>query len=458
MTPSNLLSHYQISHFSFGDERLNKRSQSCLEQIFDRGSSLSFPNIFPEYKELKGFYRLMNHKKVSPEEIHKGANDGLCRYLLSEHYDGEDTMLFNYSDTTFGKYKNRQLDLGYIELQTDNGIVIHTGILTNSAYIPLGISHQEFIFRDRSEYGKSKDRTKRSFEEKESYKWAKAIDWSKDFMQKTGTAVVNVMDREGDIGALFNYASEQDQLILVRSSSNRIVIGETELLKEFIRKEELAFTTVRELIDQKGKKHEVTCEIRYERVFLKGITQQISVVHLKAVNPPENMEETEWTMLSNADWEILPPLKVIDAYTKRWRSTEDFHKCLKTGCKMHERQFRSKESLINSIALLSLVAIRLLRMRHMSEETPDASVELVLQTEEIKIVDLLADQYLQKADLKHCKEKTVLWWVLLLGRMGGHQGYKNKGLPGWQTLYKGWTFFQTISKGVNLSKNISNSS
>lgn len=458
MTPFNLLSTYEISHFSFGDKRLNKRGQACLEKIFDRGSSLSFPNIFPEYKELKGFYRLMNHKKVSPIEIHKGANEGLSRYFLSENYENEDRLLFNYSDTTFGSYKNRQLDLGYIELPTDNGMVIHTGILTNNDYIPLGISHQEFIFRDRADYGKSKERQKRSFEEKESFKWTKAIDWSKDFTQKTGIPVVNVMDREADIAALFNYAYQHNQLMLIRSKSNRIVIEESELLWEYLKQEPIAFLTTRELIDQKGKKHKVTCQVKYTNLKVKEVQQSLSALHLKAINPPEHMEETEWTMLANTDWEVLPPLKLIDAYTKRWRSTEDFHKCLKTGCKMEERQFRNKESLTNTVALLSLVAIRLLRMRHMSEEAPDAPVSSLLEPEELQVANLLGSQYLQATDLKHCRKHTVLWWVLLLGRMGGHQGYKTKGLPGWQTLYKGWTFFQTICKGVNLSKNISNSS
>lgn len=463
MTPYNMLSDYQNKHFSLGDTRLNTRIEESLEKIFNRGSSLSFPNIFPECKELKGFYRLMNNAKVTAEKIQQGANDGLRAYYESEDCTDKDTLVFNYSDTTYGSYKNRQLDLGYIEIPTDNGFVLHTGILTNTSYVPIAISHQEFIFRARNDYGKRKDRQKKTFEEKESFKWTKAIDWSKEFTLSTGITVVNVMDREADIGGLFNYAFEQEEFLLVRSSSDRVIQkkaksekGEKKKLRGYLKQQPVNFTTIRELIDSKGKKHQVTCEVRHQKVNLKGINKPLLAIHLLALNPPEGLEETEWILFSNT--EDIEVLTLIDAYTKRWRTNEDYHKCLKTGCKIQERQFRNQASLINTIALLSLVSIRLLRMRHMGEQQPNVSVNSVLDSQEIKVAQSLAKQYLQPMDLKHCKTNTVLWWVLLLGRMGGHQGYKRKGLPGWQTLYKGWTFFQTICKGVNLSKNILNSS
>lgn len=36
---------------------------------------------------------------------------------------------------------------------------------------------------------------------------------------------------------------------------------------------------------------------------------------------------------------------------------------------------------------------------------------------------------------------------IITGRMGGHQGFKPKGLTGWQTLWKGYSFFQTLMIG-----------
>jgi len=42
-----------------------------------------------------------------------------------------------------------------------------------------------------------------------------------------------------------------------------------------------------------------------------------------------------------------------------------------------------------------------------------------------------------------------------LDEWGGHQGLKNKGLPGWQTLWKGYSFFQSQVIGFKYANNSS---
>ena len=81
--------------------------------------------------------------------------------------------------------------------------------------------------------------------------------------------------------------------------------------------------------------------------------------------------------------------------------------------------------------------------------------EIITDTETRNIVNTLAVKYLKPIDYSICKENTVLWQVLLLGRMGGHQGYKQKGLAGWQTIWKGHAYFQQVIEVNNLLKNTS---
>ena len=48
---------------------------------------------------------------------------------------------------------------------------------------------------------------------------------------------------------------------------------------------------------------------------------------------------------------------------------------------------------------------------------------------------------------RHGEERpdwTVLEFLMALARLGGHQNRKGDGLPGWQTLWKGWSEFRTI--------------
>jgi hypothetical protein len=39
--------------------------------------------------------------------------------------------------------------------------------------------------------------------------------------------------------------------------------------------------------------------------------------------------------------------------------------------------------------------------------------------------------------------------------MGGHQGVKQKGLPGWKTIWKGYDFYKQILIGYKINKNTS---
>jgi hypothetical protein len=112
--------------------------------------------------------------------------------------------------------------------------------------------------------------------------------------------------------------------------------------------------------------------------------------------------------------------KIVDSYTKRW-TIEDFHKCYKTGCSIEKRQFDSKDPLCTVIGFLALLAIQLLRSRYYARQNPEASFEIVVtQKEAQELARKSAKKYLKSIDLKIAREGTMLWWVLLLGRMEGH--------------------------------------
>lgn len=398
----------------------------------------------------------MNNEKVTPLRFNDAYLNGLVDYLcVPAHREGID-YLFNYQDTTYGKYNNRKVALGYIETEDNNGLALHSGILTGPDYIPLGIAHQLQIIRDRAEFGKKAERYSKSFEEKESYKWAEGLHWSCRFNRFVDIPVVQVADRESDIAGFFNLAFELGQLFLVRSMHGRSLEDSGQKLSAFLQELEVAFSTERNLLDAKGKSHRVSCTVKYARAHFKDIVQPMWVAHLEVAAPPQGMEQARWTLLTNLPLEQGKPIAIraIDAYTKRWRTTEDFHKCLKSGCGIEQRQFTNTGALLNVISLMSMAAVRLLRARHMAEAAPQAPVSTVLDETEEKVAVALANRFLKPIDLGYCQPRTVLWWALLLGRMGGHLGYSQKGLPGWITLAKGWEYFQNVLDGISLSKNI----
>ena len=470
------LINHQLKFYNLGDDRLNERCKKIHYKISENGASNSFPDIVKDHCQLKALYNFMNNKKVTPEKIQSGTTKGLIDYFanednLSYHFIDDDlpNYLYNVQDTTYGKYHGRKsLELGYIETLHDNGIVIHNDVLMDSHHIPLGLSCQQFIIRDKSEFGKSKYRKSLPFEQKESHKWTKGIDWAANFTKQLkeqsksskSIEIVQIADREADIADWYNYAFEKNALFIVRLNHNRLLKDKTNKVKDYIRRQSPQFQVVRPIVDKNGNVHEINCAVCFSKVSLNDLKQPVWVIHLRALETVVNLEETEWFLLTNLPLELpnviinKMPMLVIDSYTKRWRTVEDFHKCLKTGCAIEKRQFESPHALKNMIAIMSIHAIRLLRMRHLADTQQSQPVQHILTEQETEVAKVLANKYLKPSDLQDAQTESILWFVLLLGRIGGHQGFRRNGLPSWQTLFKGYLYFQNILEGIIISKNL----
>ncbi len=462
MIPFDKLTSRQIQFFDLGDKRLNARAKKSLKILMNNDPMQGFPCIFNDQYDLKGFYRLMNNKKVTPEKIAAGYQQGLFDLLSESAPKSSDPtkVYYQYQDTTYGSYLHRKetLDLGYVENLTDNGVVIHTGILTDQSFTPLGISYQKQILRDRSEYQKAHARKKRPFEQKESYKWVEAMQWCIPLQQEYNVRIVHIADREGDMTNLFNYAFDHDLHFIVRSRHDRIIKPDEsndqhkfwDYLKSQIPKAQI----VRKLIDSSGKAYTAKCAIFWETIQPKSAEKPIQVVYLRQLEKPDNGTPAQWAFYTNLPIdELEQAVEILDIYTHRWRTCEDFHKCLKSGCQIEKRQFESAHAMTNCITMLSLTAIHILRMRHLAT-LEDQSVKQVLDELQCQLAYHLATKYLKPIDLTICQPGTVLWLTLLIGRMGGHQGFKQKGLPGWKTLWLGWSDFKKLMDGIILSKNI----
>ncbi len=129
-------------------------------------------------------------------------------------------------------------------------------------------------------------------------------------------------------------------------------------------------------------------------------------------------------------------------YEHRW-VVEDSHPCLKTGCRIEERQVRSVERLIRLLGLLSPLAVRLLHLRDLARQEPERPAHEVLAADLLAVV---AAQTGQDAVLM----TTHTFWKAV-AHMGGYLGRHGDGPPGWKTLWKGWLRVQTLLEGVHLA-------
>jgi len=457
----NFVIEEQVKGLSFVDDRLRQRYELCLTGMQQKDCSQSFPNLIKDTYALKGFYRFINNTRVTQSTFLEGYSRGLTSY--SKKIMDQECEWFLIHDTMYVEYNNRELDLGYTQDKDSNGLLLHHGLLLDDQHIPLGLLHQQVIQRNREEFGKREMCKKKTIEDKESHKWIEGIKEGKAFSDKTGRKLIHLLDREADIGEVMNLFLDDQPMsgFIIRARHDRSTLSNTERGKAgdvslFRLFRQIAASSnktkiKRELRSKEGKPYEADCWLRYAEYKFRGIEKEITCVHLEEVAPKEESKMTGWYLLTNLPVNTFEQAQqVVERYTKRW-NIEDFHKCYKTGCSIEKRQFDSKDPLCTVIGFLGLLAIQLLRSRYFAKVDPEASFErVVTQKEAQELARKSARKYLKPIDLTIAHEGTMLWWVLLLGRMGGHQGYKSKGLPGWQTLWKGLNYFNSLLEGYLL--------
>lgn len=459
---NNLVIEEQIKGVCFVDDRLRQRYELCMSGIQEKDCSQSFPNLIKDTYALKGFYRFINNGRVTQSTFIEGYRSGLASY--SKTMVDQESAWFLIHDTMYVEYNNRELDLGYTQDKDSNGLLLHHGLLLDNQHAPLGLLHQEVIQRNREDFGKREMCTKKVIEDKESYKWISGINAGKVYSEQTGRNLVHLLDREGDIGDVINLFLKDQPVpssFIIRARHDRSTLTHTQREKEEdvslfrlfkqIGESSNKIKIKRELRSIEGKSYEGECWLRFADYKFRGIEKAITCVHLEEIASTEKSKLAGWYLLTNLPVQTFEQAEqVVDSYTKRW-TIEDFHKCYKTGCSIEKRQFDSKDPLCTVIGFLGLLAVQLLRSRYYAKLSPEASFETVVtQKEAQELAKKLAKKYLKPIDLTITQEGTMLWWVLLLGRMGGHQGYKSKGLPGWQTLWKGLNYFNTLLEGYVL--------
>ncbi len=164
--------------------------------------------------------------------------------------------------------------------------------------------------------------------------------------------------------------------------------------------------------------YQAPCHLSYRAVKLGDIEQPLYALYLKEIIATEASQPAiQWLLLTNLRVEDQQQaLRIMDMYMLRW-TIEDFHKCLKSGRKLEQRQFDSLEALSNVLALLNLMAVRLSRTRYLAGHQPTHSAQEIFSQDELKLALRLAPQYLKTVDLKHAQPTSILWLVLLLARM-----------------------------------------
>jgi len=169
----------------------------------------------------------------------------------------------------------------------------------------------------------------------------------------------------------------------------------------------------------------------------------MQIVHVKELDAPDPEAAIDWVLYTSLPVESFADAQgVIAAYQQRW-SIEEWHKCLKTGCRVTVRQLQTRERLEPLIALLSIQAVRLLSLKNLAKHTPDALAKNHVPESHLEV--------LSRKLKRPPEEWTIHQFVREVAGLGGFLKRKHDGQPGWQSIWSGWQYLIQLTEGYQLA-------
>jgi hypothetical protein len=167
----------------------------------------------------------------------------------------------------------------------------------------------------------------------------------------------------------------------------------------------------------------------------------IWVIEAREKDPPTQIEPLHWILLSSLPGSNLTQARrIVGRYTARWH-IEEYHKALKSGAGVEESQLTQAYRLETLIAVLALVAVRLLHTKLLARACPEQTLT----------PDQVSQEALKILEIKVGKPKKgwtqSAFWIAV-ARLGGFIGRKGDGMPGWQTIWRGWQRLLWMNEGL----------
>jgi hypothetical protein len=453
---TKMWSQQQFSDCQLGDKRRTARLVHLAGQVVNHPSG-GFPEQTEKWADLKAAYRLLSCPEVTFEtvaEMHwrQTRNRTPGRYLV----------LGDTTELDFGIHRDIP-DLGPTGNGGGWGFLLHSGLLVGADSEEIfGLAGQTIHYRKPAP--KKENTTQRLKRDRESKIWGDVIDMvghpPKD------TEFVHVLDRGADNFEVYCHCLEQkaDWVVRVTQKNRNIITPDNERipLKEYLGTLPLAGTYELSLRSRPGvvartAKLEVLFGVlkvpppAHKSPYLKRMKPgeiTMNLVHVSEVDEPAGVEPIEWILLTSLDVKNFEDaLLVIECYEKRWL-IEEWHKALKTGCRVTERQLKTKDRLEAMVGLLSVVSVRLLQLKAAARMDPERPAKRLIPLRWISMLQAA------RINLKRDKSMTVGKFYRELAILGGFIGRKSDGEPGWITIWRGWQKLYLMVRGAELSDGI----
>ncbi len=438
-----------------GDARRTRRLAKTAE-FLAKSPHGTLPSSFTDSASLKAAYRLFAEEDTTYERIiqaHLDRTRDECKHA-GEYLIIEDTTLLDFTE-----HKGAR-GLGRIGDDRGLGFLLHTSIAarveswknrTEPVVRLAGLFDQVCWAREGAARRKRETKRQRLSRKRESQRWARGFE--KSGRASEGVRWIYVADRESDIYEVFLQCTRYNVDFVVRASQKRALEGDDRKIFGAV-SEAPVLGRYQKKLRRRGSVPARTAqiEVRSVKVTLRAPWRPdvkhppytLSVVEAREVAAEGVKSPIHWVLLTSFPVKSFEDAKkVIAIYTKRWL-IEEYHKALKTGTRVEASQLSEASRIKALLAVLAIVALRLLAMKFMALARPD---------DKIKPDDM--DEVYIKILEKTCGKPKAGWtyktYLVCVARMGGFLARRGDGMPGWLTIWRGWQRMIMIYQGYLLA-------
>jgi len=301
---------------------------------------------------------------------------------------------------------------------------------------------------------KTKKQAPRYTQPRKTQCWAAALEAAGS--PPPGVQWIYLADCESDFYEPMEICQRRRTDFIIRAYHNRrLAQGEGHLFEKLAPAPVLGQTTVEVRARPGQSARTAIVAVRAVRVDLDGPWRpggwrkplaNTYAVEVYEVHTPEGVKEPlHWILLTSlpcTTWAQVQ--RVIGRYTARWW-VEEYHKALKSGAGVEDSQLERAYKLESLIAVLSVVAVRLLSTKLLARSRPES----------FDAAQSFGPQMLALLEAKLGKPKggwTNANVLIATARLGGFLARKHDGMPGWQTIWRGWHRLMWMAEGVETLK------
>jgi hypothetical protein len=456
MTPS-AWAEAQFGAAGLCDARRTRRLLRVATALAEHPSGL-LPCAMPTWADLKAAYRLFGEGDVTYERITAPHRLHTCQACKEP---GEYLLVEDTTDLDFSSHFMTE-DLGWTGDGGGRGMYVHTTLAlriegwtaeNDPQVTVLGLAGQMVWRRQEKTPDRLEAKGQRLSRARESERWAalfeeiggppRPVQWT------------YVADREGDIYEVFARCRARGIDALVRAHQPRALVGEMGSVFDAAAGAPVQGRCQVRLRARPGQSARTALvELRSRAVALRGPWRPqrrlepmpLNVVEAREVDAEVGTRPILWVLLTS--WPVggeTACLRVVKAYTQRWL-IEEYHKALKTGAGIERSQLSSAGAIQALLGVLAIVAVRLLNMKLLARSTPEQAIA----------PESVGPQVLRILEAKLGRPKegwTHRTLLVRIARLGGFLGRKGDGLPGWQTLWRGWDKLMVMVQGYDIAYN-----